>query len=98
MELNENTYDSSNREFEEEEKNNEKNNPKLKVNKQSSISTITTQFTSENEKTNTDFDNSKIIKQKIDSKNNRYPYCIVWTPLPCISWFLPFIGHTGICG
>ena len=21
----------------------------------------------------------------------------MWSPLPCISWFLPFIGHTGIC-
>jgi len=33
----------------------------------------------------------------IDVKYNRYPYCIVWTPLPCITWFLPCIGHTGIC-
>ena len=23
--------------------------------------------------------------------------CVTWTPLPCLSWFLPFIGHTGIC-
>eukprot|EP01134_Creolimax_fragrantissima_P002022 CFRG2022T1 len=27
---------------------------------------------------------------------SRFPYCIVLTPLPVISWFLPFIGHTGI--
>eukprot|EP00095_Tigriopus_kingsejongensis_P003754 maker-scaffold911_size81771-snap-gene-0.25 protein:Tk03754 transcript:maker-scaffold911_size81771-snap-gene-0.25-mRNA-1 annotation:"predicted protein" len=33
---------------------------------------------------------------KIDSERHRYPYCIVWTPLPLISWFLPFIGHMGI--
>jgi hypothetical protein len=32
----------------------------------------------------------------IDHATQRYPYCIVWTPLPVISWFLPFIGHTGI--
>lgn len=32
----------------------------------------------------------------IDHEQQRYPYCIVWTPLPVISWFLPFIGHTGI--
>jgi hypothetical protein len=25
-----------------------------------------------------------------------FPYCIVWSPLPFITWFLPFIGHTGI--
>lgn len=27
---------------------------------------------------------------------DRYPYSIVWTPLPMISWFIPLIGHTGI--
>lgn len=27
---------------------------------------------------------------------DRYPYSIVWTPLPVISWILPLIGHTGI--
>ena len=35
--------------------------------------------------------------QRVDPKDNRYPYCIVWSPLPPISWVLPFIGHTGIC-
>jgi hypothetical protein len=34
---------------------------------------------------------------KIDVANNRYPYCIVWSPLPMISWFCPIIGHMGIC-
>lgn len=24
-------------------------------------------------------------------------YSIVWSPLPVITWFFPFIGHTGIC-
>lgn len=33
----------------------------------------------------------------IEPKYHRFPYCIVWTPLPVISWFLPFIGHVGIC-
>ena len=33
----------------------------------------------------------------IDIKRNRYPYCIVWTPLPMITALFPFIGHTGIC-
>uniref|UniRef100_A0A8C2XJD5 Transmembrane protein 222a n=1 Tax=Cyclopterus lumpus TaxID=8103 RepID=A0A8C2XJD5_CYCLU len=32
-----------------------------------------------------------------DNKNSRYPYCIVWTPIPILSWVLPFIGHMGIC-
>ncbi len=33
---------------------------------------------------------------KVDSGRHRYPYCIVWTPIPLITWLLPFIGHTGI--
>jgi len=27
----------------------------------------------------------------------RFPCCIVWTPIPCITWFVPNIGHMGIC-
>lgn len=34
---------------------------------------------------------------EIDAKNDRYPYCIVWTPIPFLTWFFPFIGHMGIC-
>jgi hypothetical protein len=34
---------------------------------------------------------------KIDPKRDRFPCCIVWTPLPFISWLVPFIGHVGIC-
>ncbi|KAL1199712.1 Protein RTE1-HOMOLOG [Cardamine amara subsp. amara] len=34
---------------------------------------------------------------KIDPRRDRFPCCIVWTPLPLISWFIPFIGHLGIC-
>lgn len=37
------------------------------------------------------------LRRPIDVPNNRYPYCIVWTPLPLISWIIPIIGHTGIC-
>ncbi|CAI0392959.1 unnamed protein product [Linum tenue] len=34
---------------------------------------------------------------QIDPKRARFPNCIVWTPLPVISWLIPFIGHVGIC-
>ena len=27
----------------------------------------------------------------------QFPYCIVWTPIPLISWLLPFVGHMGVC-
>lgn len=50
------------------------------------------------EKGDTDFEENKyIIRRKVDKENHRYPFCIVWTPLPLISWILPCIGHTGIC-
>ncbi|CAD5210321.1 unnamed protein product [Bursaphelenchus okinawaensis] len=32
----------------------------------------------------------------ISEKEHRFPFCIVWTPLPIISWFIPIIGHMGI--
>uniref|UniRef100_A0A671KET9 Transmembrane protein 222a n=1 Tax=Sinocyclocheilus anshuiensis TaxID=1608454 RepID=A0A671KET9_9TELE len=35
--------------------------------------------------------------EKIDKEMSRYPHCIVWTPIPVLTWFLPFIGHMGIC-
>lgn len=34
---------------------------------------------------------------QIDPSRGRFPCCIVWSPLPVISWFIPFIGHIGIC-
>lgn len=38
----------------------------------------------------------KMKAATIEPDRARFPFCIVWTPLPLISWFLPFIGHTGI--
>ncbi|XP_031474029.1 protein REVERSION-TO-ETHYLENE SENSITIVITY1 [Nymphaea colorata] len=32
----------------------------------------------------------------MDPKRARFPCCIVWTPLPIVSWLAPFIGHVGI--
>lgn len=37
------------------------------------------------------------VRRPLDKANNRFPFCIVWTPLPVITWILPFFGHTGIC-
>ena len=34
---------------------------------------------------------------RIDAANARFPYCLVWSPLGCLTWLLPFVGHTGIC-
>lgn len=33
----------------------------------------------------------------IDPRRARFPCSVVWSPLPVISWFIPFIGHIGIC-
>ncbi|KAL8107279.1 hypothetical protein AgCh_023908 [Apium graveolens] len=34
---------------------------------------------------------------EINPKNAKFPCCLVWTPLPVVSWLAPFIGHVGIC-
>ncbi|XP_074603864.1 transmembrane protein 222 [Brevipalpus obovatus] len=33
---------------------------------------------------------------EINVQRNRYPYCLVWTPIPLLTWLFPFIGHMGI--
>lgn len=32
----------------------------------------------------------------MDKSIDRYPYCIVWTPIPLLTWIFPFLGHMGI--
>lgn len=47
-----------------------------------------------------DYDHQSIMVEggmQIDLRRERFPYCIVWTPLPITSWLIPFIGHIGIC-
>lgn len=34
---------------------------------------------------------------EVDPSKARFPCCIVWTPLPIVSWLAPFFGHVGIC-
>jgi hypothetical protein len=29
--------------------------------------------------------------------SDHFPFCLVWTPIPIITWVLPFVGHLGIC-
>ncbi|GMH39290.1 hypothetical protein BSKO_07188 [Bryopsis sp. KO-2023] len=31
------------------------------------------------------------------SEPKRFSYCVVWSPIPFVTWILPFIGHLGIC-
>lgn len=39
---------------------------------------------------------SEMFHTEFNPSLDRYPYCIVWTPIPLITWLLPFIGHMGI--
>ncbi|KFM69502.1 Transmembrane protein 222, partial [Stegodyphus mimosarum] len=32
----------------------------------------------------------------MDHKESRYPFCVVWTPIPILTWLCPIIGHMGI--
>jgi hypothetical protein len=34
--------------------------------------------------------------KKISPSKNRYPYCIVWSPIPFLTYIIPCIGHVGI--
>jgi len=42
------------------------------------------------------FDEEMRPSKTIDPDNDKFPFCIVWTPLPCLSWICPIIGHVGI--
>nr|XP_002738004.2 PREDICTED: transmembrane protein 222-like [Saccoglossus kowalevskii] len=37
------------------------------------------------------------MNSQVDKQRSRYPYSIVWTPIPMLTWIFPFIGHMGIC-
>ncbi|CAI5725665.1 unnamed protein product [Hyaloperonospora brassicae] len=32
----------------------------------------------------------------IDVAAHRFPFCLVWSPIPLLTWFVPFIGHLGL--
>ncbi|KAK2711774.1 transmembrane protein 222-like [Artemia franciscana] len=34
--------------------------------------------------------------KSVEPDRNRYPHCIVWTPIPVLTWLFPIIGHMGI--
>jgi hypothetical protein len=33
----------------------------------------------------------------IDEERQLFPFCIVWTLLPCITCLIPCVGHAAIC-
>lgn len=38
-----------------------------------------------------------LIVPEIEPNAEKFPYCLVWTPLPVVAWLVPFVGHLGIC-
>ena len=59
--------------------------------------TINTKKIYENQNIVATFPSSEIISEPIiDLKSSHFPYCIVWTPIPIITYLFPSIGHTGI--
>ncbi|XP_015593277.1 transmembrane protein 222 [Cephus cinctus] len=39
---------------------------------------------------------SPIMDLTVDPVRKKFPFCIVWTPIPFLTYFFPFIGHMGI--
>ncbi|XP_068773909.1 transmembrane protein 222 [Struthio camelus] len=33
----------------------------------------------------------------LEAERGRFPFCVVWTPIPVLTWLFPIIGHMGIC-
>ena len=36
------------------------------------------------------------ISRAINPSTSRFPFSIVWTPIPLLTWLIPWIGHVGI--
>ncbi|CAL8102922.1 unnamed protein product [Calicophoron daubneyi] len=32
----------------------------------------------------------------VNPPRHRFPHCLVWTPIPILTWILPIVGHLGI--
>ncbi|KAK0174856.1 hypothetical protein PV327_010577 [Microctonus hyperodae] len=39
---------------------------------------------------------SSVMDMKIDPMRKKFPCCIVWTPIPLLTYLFPCIGHMGI--
>ena len=35
--------------------------------------------------------------KEINTETSEFPYCVVWTPIPILTYLFPSIGHCGIC-
>ena len=37
-----------------------------------------------------------ITESKVSCEREYFPMCIVWSPIPILSWFFPVLGHAGL--
>ncbi|KAL7675616.1 hypothetical protein ACOME3_001882 [Neoechinorhynchus agilis] len=44
-----------------------------------------------------DSPNEPIMDETVRDESPRYPFSVVWVPIPLISWIIPMCGHLGIC-
>ncbi|XP_012275729.1 transmembrane protein 222 [Orussus abietinus] len=44
----------------------------------------------------TEVSNTSPMDLNIDPEKQRFPFCIVWTPIPILSYLIPLLGHIGI--
>ncbi|XP_063242972.1 transmembrane protein 222 isoform X2 [Bacillus rossius redtenbacheri] len=53
-------------------------------------------MTPSSDEMNSSSSRDQLMDVPVDHKRSRYPFCIVWTPIPLLTWLLPFVGHMGI--
>ena len=43
------------------------------------------------------YEEQRDSSEVVDIGSHRFPYCVVWTPIPFVSYVCPWVGHTGVC-
>ena len=38
----------------------------------------------------------EVASLAVNVAQDKFPFCLVWTPIPVLTWVLPFVGHMGI--
>ena len=43
-----------------------------------------------------DSNDHRTMSSAVQPEKDHFPLCVVWMPLPLLTWLVPFIGHLGI--
>lgn len=57
---------------------------------------INTEVELEASATTTEIEEANDLMSAVNPAAHLFPFSIVWTPIPLLSWLFPFIGHMGI--